>query len=131
MSRRVAEHHENDDELKDEEEEYEVQDLRDRIKSSRGSRFNLIKNELGLDDDSSSILRRFSRQSLINGVKGLSHGVIHPDNWYASSSISLILFIFIYLFKFERAMNKKVEYLCLQNFRLSNELRKTISIYLL
>ncbi|PQM40740.1 potassium channel SKOR [Prunus yedoensis var. nudiflora] len=83
MSRRVAENHENNDELKDEEEEYEVQDLRDRIKSSRGSRFNLIKNELGLDDDDSSILRRFSRQSLINGVKGLSHGVIHPDNrWY-------------------------------------------------
>ncbi|BFG25530.1 hypothetical protein CerSpe_118040 [Prunus speciosa] len=81
MSRRVAEHHENDDELKDEEEEYEVQDLKDRIKSSRGSRFNLIKNELGLNDDDSSILRRFSRQSLINGVKGLSHGVIHPDNW--------------------------------------------------
>lgn len=98
MSRRVAEHHGNDDELKDEEEEYEVQDLRDRIKSSRGSRFNLIKNELGLDDDSSSILRRFSRQSLINGVKGLSHGVIHPDNWYASSSISLIYLYFYYCF---------------------------------
>ncbi|KAL6286839.1 hypothetical protein ACE6H2_011229 [Prunus campanulata] len=86
MSRRVAEHHENDDELKDEEEEYEVQDLKDRIKSSRGSRFNLLKNELGLNDDDSSILRRFSRQSLINGVKGLSHGVIHPDNCFQKSN---------------------------------------------
>ncbi|CAB4273802.1 unnamed protein product [Prunus armeniaca] len=96
MSRRVAEHHENHDELKDEEEEYEVQDLKDRIKSSRGSRFNLITNELGLDDDSSSILRRFSRQSLINGVKGLSHGVIHPDNWWYRAWTKFILVWAVY-----------------------------------
>ncbi|XP_021830942.1 potassium channel SKOR [Prunus avium] len=96
MSRRVAENHENSDELKDEEEEYEVQDLRDRIKSSRGSRFNLIKNELGLDGDDSSILRRFSRQSLINGVKGLSHGVIHPDNWWYRAWTKFILVWAVY-----------------------------------
>lgn len=60
--------------------EYEVHDLRDRIKSSRGSRFALIENELGLD----STRRRFSRQSVINGLKDLSQGlVIHPENrWY-------------------------------------------------
>ncbi|XP_016652279.1 PREDICTED: potassium channel KOR1-like [Prunus mume] len=96
MSRRVAEPHENHDELKDEEEEYEVQDIKDRIKSSRGSRFNLITNELGLDDDSSSILRRFSRQSLINGVKGLSHGVIHPDNWWYRAWTKFILVWAVY-----------------------------------
>ncbi|KAL3527435.1 hypothetical protein ACH5RR_012091 [Cinchona calisaya] len=62
-------------------EEYEVDDLRDKIKSSRGSRFALIENELGLD---SSARRRFSRQSVINGIKDLSQGlVIHPENrWY-------------------------------------------------
>ncbi|XP_022869416.1 potassium channel SKOR-like [Olea europaea var. sylvestris] len=62
------------------EDEYEVQDLRDRMKSSRGSRFNLIENELGLE----LTRRRFSRQTVINGLKDLSRGlVIHPDNrWY-------------------------------------------------
>ncbi|KAK6154114.1 hypothetical protein DH2020_013753 [Rehmannia glutinosa] len=63
------------------EEEYMVEDLRDRIKSSRGSRFTLIENELGLDPTH----RRFSRQSVINGLKDLSEGLfIHPDNskWY-------------------------------------------------
>ncbi|KAK6127477.1 hypothetical protein DH2020_038772 [Rehmannia glutinosa] len=59
------------------EEEYMVEDLRDRIKSSRGSRFTLIENELGLDPTH----RRFSRQSVINGLKDLSEGLfIHPDN---------------------------------------------------
>lgn len=61
-----------------EEEEYEVDELRDRIKSSRGSRFELIEKELGLN---SSANRRFSRQSVINGLKDLSRGlVIHPEN---------------------------------------------------
>lgn len=60
--------------------EYEVERLRDRIKSSRGSRFALIESELGLH---SSNKRRFSRQSLINGIKDLSRGiVIHPENRY-------------------------------------------------
>ncbi|XP_070660809.1 potassium channel SKOR isoform X2 [Malus domestica] len=86
MSRRVEVdgHRETEDDHDDEEEEYEVQDLRERIKSSRGSQFDLIKNELGLGDGSSIWRRRFSRQSLIDGVRGLSKGlVIHPDNrWY-------------------------------------------------
>ncbi|KAL0463277.1 UNVERIFIED_CONTAM: Potassium channel SKOR [Sesamum latifolium] len=61
--------------------EYTVEDLRERIKSSRGSRFTLIENELGLID---SARRRFSRQTVINGLKDLSQGLfIHPDNrWY-------------------------------------------------
>ncbi|PON43403.1 hypothetical protein PanWU01x14_274260 [Parasponia andersonii] len=63
----------------DEEGEYELQDIRDRIKSSRGSRFNLIANEFGL----ASTIRNFSRENLVNGIKDLSKGlVIHPDNWY-------------------------------------------------
>ncbi|KAM1658946.1 hypothetical protein PS2_046691 [Malus domestica] len=83
MSRRVEVdgHRETEDDRDEEEEEYEVQDLRERIKSSRGSQFDLIKNELGLGDGSSIWRRRFSRQSLIDGVRGLSKGlVIHPDN---------------------------------------------------
>ncbi|KAM5558134.1 potassium channel SKOR [Rosa sericea] len=93
MSRRVVEDEDVDevgDDDEEEENEYEVQDLRDRIKSSRGSRFNLISNDLGLDGSSTSTTRRrmrnyLSRESVINGVKGLSKGigVIHPDNrWY-------------------------------------------------
>ncbi|KAM1166364.1 hypothetical protein TB1_024972 [Malus domestica] len=90
MSRRVVvEDHRHtegeslkDDDFEEEDEEYQVQDLRERIKSSLGSQFNLIKNELGLGDGSSTRRRRFSRQSLIDGVRGLSKGfVVHPDNW--------------------------------------------------
>lgn len=59
--------------------EYELQDIRDRIKSSRGSRFNLMANEFGF----ASTIRKFSRENVINGIKDLSKGcVIHPDNWY-------------------------------------------------
>ncbi|XP_044506366.1 potassium channel SKOR isoform X2 [Mangifera indica] len=57
--------------------DYEVVDLRDKIKSSRGSRFDLIANQL---------LRRryFSRQNVITGFQGLPKTLlIHPDNrWY-------------------------------------------------
>ncbi|KAL1308253.1 hypothetical protein HN51_050188 [Arachis hypogaea] len=62
------------------EREYEVQDLRDRLKSSRGSRFDLIENEFGLN----SARRKFSRQALLDGIRGISKGaVIHPENrWY-------------------------------------------------
>lgn len=61
-----------------EEAEYEVADLRDRINSTRGSRFKLMENELGLE----SARRKFSRQTVINGLKDLSQGlVIHPENW--------------------------------------------------
>ncbi|KAJ7960070.1 potassium channel SKOR [Quillaja saponaria] len=64
----------------DNDEEYEVDNLRDRIKSSRGSRFNLIENELGLE----STGRKFSRQTVIDGIKDLSKELfINPDNrWY-------------------------------------------------
>ncbi|KAI4388908.1 hypothetical protein MLD38_001196 [Melastoma candidum] len=71
--------------------EYEVQDLRDRIKSSRGSRFNLIANEFGLDrgGGSGGWGRKFSTESLINGIKCL---VIHPDNrWYKAWSNFILL----------------------------------------
>jgi potassium channel len=48
------------------ERDYEVQDLRDKLKSSRGSRFNLIEKELGW--------RKFSRQTLLHEF------VINPHN---------------------------------------------------
>lgn len=72
--------------------EYDVGDLRDRIKSSRGSRFDLLANELGLED---SNRRKFSRETVINGIRDLSRGlVIHPDNRSRSLSLSLSLFAF-------------------------------------
>ncbi|KAG7032738.1 Potassium channel SKOR [Cucurbita argyrosperma subsp. argyrosperma] len=58
------------------EEEYQVESVRDRISSSRGSRFNLIQKQLRLEPTR----RRFSRENLINGIKCL---VILPDSrWY-------------------------------------------------
>lgn len=74
---------EEDDKSSEEvEEEYEVEDIHDGgLRSPRGSRFTLLANELGLD----ATRRRFSKQSLLNGLKELSNGlsVIHPDNrWY-------------------------------------------------
>lgn len=59
-------------------EEYMVEDLRERMHSSRASRLNLIENELELD----STQRRFiSRRRVINGLKDLSlYWFIHPDN---------------------------------------------------
>lgn len=66
------------------EREYEVQDLRDRLKSSRGSRFDLIENQLGLN----STWSKFSRQALLHGIRGFSMDlvkdfVIHPDNRFS------------------------------------------------
>ncbi|GER47065.1 potassium channel SKOR family protein [Striga asiatica] len=64
----------------EEEEEYTVEDLRERIKSSRESHFQVMESELGLVPTN----RRFSRQSLVNGLKDLSQGLyINPDSrWY-------------------------------------------------
>lgn len=62
------------------EREYEVQDLRDRLKSSQGSMFNLIENQLGLN----STWSKFSRQALLHGIRGFSVDfVIHPDNRFS------------------------------------------------
>ncbi|KAL9408813.1 hypothetical protein AB3S75_047240 [Citrus x aurantiifolia] len=65
----------------DKEGEYEVDDLREGFKSSRGSRFNLIANQFGFGF---GFRRNFSSQSLITGIRHFSKGsVIHPDNrWY-------------------------------------------------
>ncbi|KAK6774975.1 hypothetical protein RDI58_025976 [Solanum bulbocastanum] len=64
--------------------EYEIQDMRDKMESSRGSRFKLIENDLVGVDLLSRRRRKISRESLLNGLKDLSQGfVIHPDNrWY-------------------------------------------------
>ncbi|KAM1601417.1 hypothetical protein ACFXTN_023741 [Malus domestica] len=124
MSRRVVvEDHRHtegeslkDDDAEEEDEEYQVQDLRERIKSSLGSQFNLIKNELGLGDGSSTRRRRFSRQSLIDGVRGLSKGfVVHPDNWWYRAWMIFILVWAVYSsfftpfeFGFFRGLEKKL-----------------------
>ncbi|KAJ7964450.1 Potassium channel SKOR [Quillaja saponaria] len=73
----------------DDDKEYEVDEIRDRIKASRGSRFNLIENELGLE----LTRRKFSRQSVINGIKDLSKDLlIHPDNrWYQAWTKFILL----------------------------------------
>ncbi|XVF75094.1 hypothetical protein PTKIN_Ptkin13bG0160600 [Pterospermum kingtungense] len=75
---------ERDEKEDEDEEEYEMAEFREGIRSSRGSRFNLIANELGLA--AARARRKFSRHSLFNGFKGLSSGTgqsIHPDNkWY-------------------------------------------------
>lgn len=65
----------------DKEGEYEVDDLREGFKSSRGSRFNLIANQFGFRF---GFRRNFSSQSLITGIRHFSKGsVIHPDNrWF-------------------------------------------------
>ncbi|XP_055828534.1 potassium channel SKOR [Solanum dulcamara] len=64
--------------------EYEVEDVRDKIESSRGSRFQLIENDLVGVDLFTRRRRKISRQSVFNGLKDLSQGfVIHPENrWY-------------------------------------------------
>ncbi|KAF2295542.1 hypothetical protein GH714_033164 [Hevea brasiliensis] len=72
-----------EDDKQEEERVYEIEDVRDGINSSQGSRFNLIENELGLE---SGTRRKFSRQSVINGVRYVSKGVfIHPENRYLKS----------------------------------------------
>ncbi|KAI3911937.1 hypothetical protein MKW92_035687 [Papaver armeniacum] len=76
-------HHERDrdkrEEDEDETEEFKVEKLKDQIVSSRESRFDLMTNELGLENQ--NVRRRLiSREDVINGIKGF---VIHPDNrWY-------------------------------------------------
>ncbi|GER27272.1 potassium channel SKOR family protein [Striga asiatica] len=66
--------------LRNGDEEYTVEDLRDRIKSSRESQFEIMEHELGLE----AADRRFSRKTVINGLKDLSQGLfIQPDSrWY-------------------------------------------------
>lgn len=73
---------------KEEEEEYEVDDLRERMKSSRGSRLNLINRELGFEPEPA---RRISsgNESVNNGIRDLSKcKVIHPDNRYVLAAAS-------------------------------------------
>ena len=61
------------------EEEYNVETVRERIASSRASRLDLVQKELSMQ----SGRRRFSRENIINGIKGL---IIHPDSRYARFS---------------------------------------------
>ncbi|KAG5247268.1 Potassium channel SKOR family protein [Salix suchowensis] len=89
---------ESDNDDGEDETEYEVQELRDRIKSSRGSRFNLIENEFGLVNGTESSMianwrRKLSRESVINGIHYVSTGlVIHPDNrWYRAWTQFILL----------------------------------------
>ncbi|KAL6001270.1 hypothetical protein ACLOJK_007002 [Asimina triloba] len=69
-------------------EEFVVDDLRDRIQSSRGSRFNLITNEFGLEQSQ----KLLTRDSFLDGIKGCSGAfVILPDNRPVPLSLSLSL----------------------------------------
>lgn len=69
--------------------EYEIEDMRDKMESSRGSRFKLIENDLVGADMFSRRRRKFSRESLLNGLKDLSQGfVIHPENRSVQLSLS-------------------------------------------
>ncbi|XP_039171682.1 potassium channel SKOR isoform X2 [Eucalyptus grandis] len=78
----------------EDEREYEVGEVRDRIKSSRGSRFDLLTNELGI---AAAARRKFSRESVISGIRDLSRGlVIHPDNRYYRAWKKFILLWAIY-----------------------------------
>ncbi|KAL5721936.1 hypothetical protein ACHQM5_005518 [Ranunculus cassubicifolius] len=59
------------------EDEYQIEEIHDQIISSRGSRFNLIRNEFGLNWSRG----RLSAETVVNGIRGLSQGsVINPDN---------------------------------------------------
>ncbi|XP_077230384.1 potassium channel SKOR-like [Tasmannia lanceolata] len=78
---------------KEEEEEFEVEELRDRINSSRASRFDLLSKELGLEWNR----RRLSRESVINGLRGCSSGfVFPPDNRWYQIWTNIILILAIY-----------------------------------
>lgn len=60
------------------ESEYEIEDVSDAIDSYRGSGFNHIENELGLE---AGARRKFSRDSVINGIRYVSRGLfIHPES---------------------------------------------------
>lgn len=70
--------------------EYEVEDVRDKMESSRGSRFQLIENDLVGVDLFTRRRRKISRQSVFNGLKDLSQGfVIHPENRSVQLTLSL------------------------------------------
>eukprot|EP00268_Persea_americana_P042986 TRINITY_DN4308_c0_g2_i10.p1 TRINITY_DN4308_c0_g2~~TRINITY_DN4308_c0_g2_i10.p1 ORF type:complete len:822 (-),score=136.83 TRINITY_DN4308_c0_g2_i10:122-2587(-) len=73
--------------------EFEVEDLRDGIQSSRASRLNLLLNEFGLERNRWEL----SRESVLEGFKGCSKGfIIHPDNWWYEVWTYFILLWAIY-----------------------------------
>jgi len=64
------------------EEDFVIERPTERLKSSRGSRLNLLTNELGFEADG----RKFSSENLLDGLKDLSNGlVIHPENRYVTN----------------------------------------------
>ena len=72
--------------------EYEVQDLRDRLKSSRGSRFQLIETEL----EELNYRKKFSRH-VLDGIRGFSKDfIIHPEkNRYL---ITFYIYLYYYCY---------------------------------
>ncbi|XP_010525078.1 PREDICTED: potassium channel SKOR-like [Tarenaya hassleriana] len=78
----------NDDYRRSEDsEEYEVEDLRDGIVASRGSRFNLLSNFLGLDFAGNG------RKTVFDGIRDISRGsIVHPDNrWYKAWTMFILV----------------------------------------
>lgn len=71
--------------------DFQMPDLRERIKGSSASVLNMFNGDLGL--------RRFSGGSCFNGIKGF---IILPDNWYTFHSLLLSITIpnfLVYKFK--------------------------------
>ncbi|CAM8924699.1 unnamed protein product [Rhodiola kirilowii] len=71
---------EREEEEDEDDQKYVVDALHERLKSSRESRFDLLRTDLGLE----SSQRKYSREAIVNGIRDLSDGlVINPDNrWY-------------------------------------------------
>ncbi|XP_068661937.1 potassium channel KOR1-like [Aristolochia californica] len=73
------------------EEEFEVEDLKDRIGSSRGSRFDVIASEFD------PARRKLSRDRLLYGLRGCSEGfVIYPENKFYHAWTNFIVLWAIY-----------------------------------
>ncbi|KAF9625243.1 hypothetical protein IFM89_020829 [Coptis chinensis] len=79
--------------VEEDKDEFEVEEFRNHIISSQGSRFKLITNEFGLRWDR----RRFVSGSVMNGIRGFSKDfVINPDNRYYHIWTHIILIWAVY-----------------------------------
>lgn len=73
------------------EEEFEVEEVKDRIEGSLGSRLALVTRELGLNT-AAAAARRFSGERIVGEISGCCRGyIIQPDKKYAISPLSFPL----------------------------------------
>lgn len=74
------------------EEEFEVEEVKDRTEGSLGSQLALVTQELGLNMTAATPKRRFSRERIVGEASDCRHGYIfRPDNKYAVSPLSFPL----------------------------------------